>query len=455
MRSVPFLGRGTQERLEFTVETPRLSGRLRVEFLITFRDGEKRDKNLRFADAIELAPANRGEAFWQVELNPYIIGTPVKTKDSKVFVGREDVFEFIVRNLRGAEQDNVLVLQGERRIGKSSALYQAQHRLPGLGYFPVIVDVQGFDGRGNDRFLFKIAAEVSEQLHILHVSPPELDESLSAADASHSFRYRYLPLLFRLLGEKNLILMLDEFEVIERRINEGKLEPSILDYIRSLMQHTALRFVFAGTHELAQLRKDYWGIFFNSVRHKNIGLLDRDAAVRLITEPVRGFFEYDELAVQKIMDTTAGHPFYTQYICHAVVEIREKRRLAEDNYVGTQLVEDAISETLKGARQNLEYLWDQAAPEDQAILLAASEILGPVGDPRRPDASARDIGGHPAVKARSDFDMRKAINSLVDRELLEETRQGYYRLKMGLVRRWILREKRLEDLAPVTGEPRA
>jgi ligand-binding sensor domain-containing protein len=454
-RSLPFLGRGVIEHLEFTVEPARAGDRLRVEFLVTYRDGEGRDKSLRFADAIEIAAAPRGEPFRSIELNPYVIGKPVRTKASKVFVGREDVFEFMVRNLRGAEQDNILVLQGERRIGKSSALYQAQHRLPGLGYFPVIVDVQGFDGRGNDRFFFKVAAEISEQLPTMGMSPPEPDESLSAADASHSFRYRYLPSLFRLLDGKKLILMLDEFEVIERRIKDGKLDPSLLDYIRSLMQHTAVRFIFAGTHELAQLRKDYWGIFFNSVRYKKIGLLERDDAIKLITDPVRDFFEYDELAVQKILDTTAGHPFFTQCVCHAVVEIREKRRLAEDNYVGTQLIEDAIAETLKGAGQNLDYLWDQATPEEQAVLLVVSELLGPVEDPRRPDASTSDIGDHSAVKARAGCNLRKVVNSLVDRDLLEEPRQGHYRLKMGLVRRWILREKRLEDLAPVAEAPRA
>ena len=52
-------------------------------------------------------------------INPYVAGNPVG--DSPAFVGRADVLRQVLRVLRRA-QDNAIVLYGQRRIGKTSIL---------------------------------------------------------------------------------------------------------------------------------------------------------------------------------------------------------------------------------------------------------------------------------------------------------------------------------------------
>src|SRR5437764_9066777 len=55
-----------------------------------------------------------------VQNNPYIVGPPIK--DPRRFFGRKDLFRFIASSLRS--EAKVILLRGQRRIGKSSVLSQ-------------------------------------------------------------------------------------------------------------------------------------------------------------------------------------------------------------------------------------------------------------------------------------------------------------------------------------------
>lgn len=58
--------------------------------------------------------------------NPYIIGRPIYGRDR--FYGREELFDFIRDVL--SEHAKVILLHGQRRIGKSSVLRQIPIRVP-------------------------------------------------------------------------------------------------------------------------------------------------------------------------------------------------------------------------------------------------------------------------------------------------------------------------------------
>ena len=67
-------------------------------------------------------------------INPYIAGAPVT--EASMFFGREDVFRWIERSLTGKYVNNILVIHGQRRVGKTSVLKQLPSRLP-ESYIPV------------------------------------------------------------------------------------------------------------------------------------------------------------------------------------------------------------------------------------------------------------------------------------------------------------------------------
>jgi len=71
--------------------------------------------------------------------NPYIAGTPLK--DTNPFFGRQDILNWVASKLR-SNSVNALVLFGQRRIGKTSLLFQIQKKLPFTEYLAVYIDLQ-------------------------------------------------------------------------------------------------------------------------------------------------------------------------------------------------------------------------------------------------------------------------------------------------------------------------
>ena len=60
-------------------------------------------------------------------VNPYIAGNAIARNpvtSAEMFFGREDVFAFVRQALIGKHRDNVIILYGQRRTGKTSAPQQ-------------------------------------------------------------------------------------------------------------------------------------------------------------------------------------------------------------------------------------------------------------------------------------------------------------------------------------------
>lgn len=54
--------------------------------------------------------------------DPYIVGNPIKSRE--MFFGREDDFQFVARKIGEGRSNQIVVLCGERRSGKTSILFQ-------------------------------------------------------------------------------------------------------------------------------------------------------------------------------------------------------------------------------------------------------------------------------------------------------------------------------------------
>ena len=97
--------------------------------------------------------------------NPYVAGSPVSRPE--MFFGREDVFEFVRGALVGQHQDNVIVLYGKRRTGKTSVLYQ-MHRNIDPRYLPILVDLQAMTMDSLSGFLWELASTIRRALRREH-----------------------------------------------------------------------------------------------------------------------------------------------------------------------------------------------------------------------------------------------------------------------------------------------
>jgi hypothetical protein len=229
--------------------------------------------------------------------------------------------------------------------------------------------------------------------------------------------------------------MFDEFEELQKRVQDGKLTADIFPYLRNLMQHERkVDFVFAGTHKLEELAVEYWSILFNIAAYKKISFLTQDEVARLVTEPVAPFgLEYDTLAVERIYRVTAGHPYFTQLICHEMVAYHNASRRS---YFTTTDVDAVLGRIIEQGEAHFKYIWAESGTQRRLALLALAELLE-TADAVTLDDVAELLGkrGRPL----DDRALPQALDDLEARDIVMRSgpRSSLYRFRVDLIRRWI------------------
>jgi hypothetical protein len=431
-QQVAILGPQESRELEFWL-APDGPQRLRLSWQLTFDDAVDTGRTLEFADAMELLQEKVDHPFQRIFPIPYVTGTPLRS--GEMFVGRNDVFEFVREHLLGAYQNNVIVLHGQRRTGKTSILYRLQDVLADT-HVAVLVDMQGKAARGTADFLYALSDDIVYALenHNIFVELPERSTYEGAPE--FIFRSRFLRSVVDGLDNRNLILMFDEFEELQKRVEDGRLEPEIFAFLRYLMQHEPrLDFLFSGTHKLEELGAEYWSILFNIAAYKRITFLDASEVYRLATEPVAAYgMEYDPLALERIFQVTAGHPYFAQVVCHEMVAYHNE---AQRSYITVTCVDSVLERIIERGEAHFKYIWAGATPEEQKVMLALADLL--------PDAESTatpaDVGEELARKGYElpEDDLACGLAHLQAKDIV--TRSGpqssLYRFKIDLIRRWI------------------
>jgi len=429
---------GQNQRLDFRIR-PRRENFVRVAFKATWNDRARDGRTMTYADRVVLK-SQAGE-FVFIE-NPYIPGPPLRP-GSRLFMGREDVFDFVRSNIGTGEQHNVLILTGQRRTGKTSLALSMSKMLGRDHYVVAYIDGQALGiGPGTDLFWRDLGVMICDGLEDYDIAsePPSLNGT--GRSMTEKFEREFLPGVFDAIGGRSLVLVFDEFEELESRVKEGKLDAATFKFLRHLMQHTPnLAFIFVGSHRLQELTQDYWSIFFDLALHKQIGFLDEKAARRLITEPPEQDV-FDPYAVDEIVRLTAGHPYFVQLLCHYMVDLRNRSR---SPIITVQHVRDAIPDTFVQAEGHLTHLWHTASPMERIVMAAAARVL--VG---RSSVQASDLVEQLADcrVAQNPQDVLLAEEALAGREILERVDEDppRYRFKVELIRRWIERNQPLSTV---------
>ena len=418
----------------------------RARFIIYFTDPRGPDQVENFADVVHLL-ATGGE--FQFIPNPYVVGTPLKT-GSPLFFGRSDVVQFIQNNLNASHRNN-LVLIGQRRTGKTSLLKQLPARL-GDNILPVYLDGQtlGLDP-GMPNFFLSLATEIAFALEDrgFEIDPPEL-ENFKASPAA-VFEHTFLENVRKLIGDRHLLIMFDEFEELESAVQRGHLEPTIFGFLRHLIQHQPnLSVIFCGTHRLEQLASDYWNVLFNISLYSHIAFLQKPEALHLIQEPVYTFgMLYDDLALDKIWRISAGHPYFLQLLCHSLVNQHNK---TQRNYVTIADVNTALDEILASGEAHFVYLWAESSPEERLILTALSRMIPLTGQASAYqladffDERGITIDRQAIQEALYRLALRDILQTNLDTETTPGARAGTsetFRWKLGLLGLWVEKYKSL------------
>lgn len=431
--------RSQSAQVKFAIE-PLRGARVRLDFKITWTEFDHQRRDHRFGEVVELCRYQEPAVFRPLLPNPYVVGRPLL--DSDLFFGREDLFARLRASFQGAEQDNVVVLIGQRRMGKTSILKRLHLHLP-ESYVPALVDLQGLLGSGEPAFFRTVAGQVADELLERGVTVAEPRPEEFEDHPGLLFRRRFLPAVREALGDRRLLLVFDELEVLEERIRDGALTPQILPYLRSLLQHEdGLSFMLAGSQRLEELAADYWGVLFNLAIHFEVGHLTQADVGALLVEPTGESFEIDALALENIYRTTGGHPHFSQLVARELVDFCNRSRISYVTVQDTSRVIDAVVE--KG-QLHIAHLWEEASHDERLLLLATRSLLE-----REGLASVPAVYRHLGERRVEAGDLAAAMRRLERREILAEE-AGQLSFRIGLLRRWLDRHQDLESFVAEEG----
>lgn len=270
--------------------------------------------------------------------NPYISGEPIRS--AEMFFGRRELLQRIVSTLH----NNSIMIHGERRIGKTTLLYQLANALrslddPDYWFIAVYIDLEGTTEAAFFHFLMEEIAHNVDEIDDLDSAHRDQLKSLTYhtlpaeeyrdRDFSRDLR-RVIEILeaygaFHYPGKRlRLILLMDEMDTLSHfnHLTQQQLR-------RIFMREFAasLGAVVAGI-EISKEWERVESPWFNLFNEIAMQPFSREESIQLLVEPVRGYYIYEPDALEFILDQCEGRPFrLQQYGLEAVNEmLRHKRR---------------------------------------------------------------------------------------------------------------------------------
>ncbi len=370
-----------------------------------------------------------------IEPNPFIVGNPIRNE--AMFFGREDDFRYVRTKLEGAAQGCVVVLCGERRTGKSSILYQILNGRLGDRFIPVFVDLQEMVVSNDREFFRRVARLTAEAVHLdrSFVDGFRIDDA--SLNPYHQF-VDFLDDVLERIGDRVLLLLIDEYELLETKADEGRLNPEIFLFLAGLMDNKErLSFVFTGSRRLEERDRRYWREMLRRSQFRKIAFLSENDTRRLVTEPVAGRVVYGRGVIDRIVRLTAGQPFYAQVICQNVVDfLNEHKR----NGITMKELECVVEEIVDHPLPQMIYFWDALSADEKVVLSLVAKRLD---ISERSWATAADIievvEREKVPVDLSENTIHLTLEELFRTDVLEKNPFEAYRFRIDLLRLWIRR----------------
>jgi hypothetical protein len=371
-----------------------------------------------------------------IEPNPFIVGNPIRSET--MFFGREDDFRYVRTKLEGASQGVVIVLCGERRTGKSSILYQILNGRLGPRFIPVFIDLQEMVIASDGEFFRRLARLVGEAVGFDRKVLDRFPFTDAGQNPYHLF-VDYLDEALTAIESRTLLLLVDEYELLESKVEEGRLNPEIFLFLAGLIDSKErLSFVFTGSRRLEDRDRRYWREMLRRSLFRKIGFLSENDALRLIQDPVAGRVVYGRGVTDRVVRLTAGQPFYTQVICQNIVDdLNEHKR----NAVTLKDLARVTAEIVDHPLPQMIYFWDGLSSDEKVVLSLLCAVLDD-----RDELSWVSSGDLAAYIDREEIPVDLSENTIhltleemFRTEILDKNVLEGYRVRIDLLRSWIRR----------------
>lgn len=400
--------------------------------------------------------------------SPYVTGSPIEAERPEMFFGRKKIIENIRRQLSTSHRANIILLEGNRRSGKTSILNHLSRPEVLPGWIPVYCSFQG--GTGDTKRaglpthgIFKLLAkkifedvlEAGERTWFPDLPMPALtglkfkvefaktaNQLLCDENAFELFEL-YLQSVLRTIAPKKLLLMLDEFDKIQEGIDTGVTSPQIPENIRYLLHtYPETSAVLSYSKILRRLRNEYWSMLFGLGHRVTVGSLPEEDARLLVTKPAENKLLFADTARDKIVSLCAQQPFIIQQLCNRIFDIASET----GQRTITESVVDQAAHYLAVENEHFRTLWDhhmgsaQAGPERRRLVLILCKSLENGPDSVTFDLLEKKLVGARIFAKNLPQLLKGDLDHLVDLDLLTRQENGSrYFLTLPLMASWIER----------------
>jgi type I restriction enzyme M protein len=390
------------------------------------------------------------------QVNPYVTGAPVDSEGT--FFGREDVIDRIHRLLRTEGPSTVILLEGNRRAGKTSTLKRLQKSEHLKDWVPVYCQFQGISGEPNAQSLYRLVARellngvaasaagaVPEQLRsIVEASNPleriTLSRGLAASIGEERPFERFeelIQLSLAAIRPKRVLLMLDEFEKIHQGIEQHQMSALVPENFRYLFQtYSELSGILSGSIRIKRLRKEYWNVLFGIGTPIAIGPLKPAPARELVIRPAEGILSYSDQAIERILELCGFQPFLIQSLASAIFEACASSNLSS---VTTELVNQSAHALVLNNEHFYTVFRQQSLTARQRFLACLIDSLTDASTRVTFDVIRDQLEDH-GIAVESDVQLKADLEDLQEREIIvfvPDTPVGYYRIEVPLFSQWL------------------
>lgn len=376
---------------------------------------------------------------------PYSEGGPVD--NPKMFVGRDDLLLRLENSLLAGSGSKSIVVFGQKRAGKSSLLEHLRRRLSNrLDCIPISMSLQDIaPDLSEAAFFYRILKGFEESFEELRLFgrpvPPFkclrledliLHPSLSFHDSMSDLQRQWRRLEIKKIP--TFVLLIDEFTDIYKQIRKQKIIPEFMKAWKSILEKRYFSSVLVG-QDIMPAFKESFPNEFGVTEDIRITYLAEADAKRLIEEPV-GIEHFAGKAISRILELTAGSPYYTMMLCSRLVDYMNKTRSAIVTEADIMAVEQGM---LSGDRRLSKDKFDN-------LVAAGDGFIDSGIDPDRTlqlclAIAKKSNRGWCKIDDAIDIFQRDELDSmlkdLVSRDVIEQ-KGDKYRIRVGLFHDWLL-----------------
>ena len=384
--------------------------------------------------------------------NPYAAWAEAgEVTDPNMFYGRDLFLKNLVTAISNAPVAKSLVIYGQKRAGKSSILYHLERRLQ----LPIVPVKFSMGDISKDKPVFNILYRIIQRLEsklkslaragspLISISRPSISDFQEHPELIfHDYMSELRGAMERepVYQNSRIILLIDEFTYIYGAIERSEVPDTFMQFWKALLQQGYFGSILVGQDVMRQFIARFPNEF-QVAQTERVSYLAPDDARQLIINPIL-IPEIDESrykgnAVKRLMELTAGSPFYIQIFCNRLVEYMNRKKLVR---VTEAHIEQVKEELIKGNNSLTLDKFDNliSASDDVTDPISKTDVLAVLRDIAIGSRSQRYCEPS-AITAVTSIPVETIISDLIDREVVEKKEgSSLFRIRVGLFKEWLI-----------------